>query len=112
MIDVALKITALFSAAWLVSFLLRGRAASTRHAVWTGLMAAALLLPVFGPLAPQVELAWLPADSPRMQQPQPGPQVDPAPVPPRRTPPLRRDRTPLFRSANLRQPARYRRVRR
>jgi len=61
-VDVALKVTALLGVAWTVSFLLRGRAASTRHAVWTGLMAAALLLPLFGALAPSVELAWLPAD--------------------------------------------------
>ena len=68
MLDIAIKITALFGAAWAASFLLRGRAASIRHAVWTGLMAAALLLPVFGALAPSVELAWLPASPPGMQQ--------------------------------------------
>lgn len=67
MLDIAIKITALFGAAWAASFLLRGRAASIRHAVWTGLMAAALLLPILGALAPSVELAWLPANPPRMQ---------------------------------------------
>ena len=68
-VDVALKVTALLGAAWAMSLLLRGRAASSRHAVWTGLMAAALVLPLFGALAPSVELAWLPANPPGMQQP-------------------------------------------
>ena len=68
MLDIAIKITALFGAAWAASLLLRGRAASIRHAVWSGLMAAALLLPMFGALAPSVELAWLPANPPGMKQ--------------------------------------------
>ena len=72
MLDIAIKITALFGAAWAASFLLRGRAASIRHAVWCGLMAAALLLPIFGALAPSIELAWLPAEPPGMQQPPSG----------------------------------------
>ena len=71
MMDLAIKVTALLGAAWVTAFLLRGRAASTRHAVWIGLMAAALALPVFAALAPPVELAWLPADPPGMSQPRP-----------------------------------------
>lgn len=69
MVDVALKVTALLAAAWTVSFLLRGRAASIRHAVWIGLMAAALALPVLAALTPSIELAWLPAGAPEMRQP-------------------------------------------
>lgn len=69
MIDVALKITALFCAAWTISFALRGRAASTRHAVWTGILAAALALPLFGAIAPAVEVAWLPASPAAAPQP-------------------------------------------
>ena len=69
MIDLAVKITALLGAAWVFAFLLRGRAASTRHAVWIGLMAAALALPVFAAFVPSVELAWLPADRPGVSLP-------------------------------------------
>ncbi len=69
MIDLAIKITALLGAAWVAAFLLRGRAASIRHAVWIGLMAAALALPAFAALVPPVELAWLPADPPGILQP-------------------------------------------
>lgn len=78
MIDLAVKVTALLGAAWVVAALLRGRAASTRHAVWIGLMAAALALPVFAALTPRIELAWLPADPPGISQPPqaPGRTVD------------------------------------
>ena len=69
MLDLAIKVTALLGAAWVTAFLLRGRAASTRHAVWIGLMAAALALPVIAALAPPVELAWLPAPPPGISQP-------------------------------------------
>ena len=69
MIDLTLKVTALLGAAWVVATMLRGRAASTRHAVWIGLMAAALALPVFAAVSPRVELAWLPADPPGISQP-------------------------------------------
>jgi beta-lactamase regulating signal transducer with metallopeptidase domain len=64
MIDLTVKITALLGAAWIVASLLRGRAASARHAVWIGLMIAALALPVLTALVPRVELAWLPAEAP------------------------------------------------
>lgn len=69
MMDLAVKVTALLGAAWVVAFLLRGRAASTRHAVWIGLMAAALVLPIFAALVPPVELAWLPAQATAISQP-------------------------------------------
>ena len=62
-VDVALKVTALLAAAWIASSLLRGRAASTRHAVWIGTLMAALALPAMASLTPRVELAWLPAPS-------------------------------------------------
>lgn len=69
MIELALKVTALLGAAWVAAALLRGRAASTRHAVWIGLMTASLVLPVLAALTPRIELAWLPADPPGVSQP-------------------------------------------
>ena len=61
MMDLALKATLLLAAAWVAAFALRSRAASTRHAIWAGVMAAALLLPLGAAFAPALELAVLPA---------------------------------------------------
>ena len=44
---VALKSTAVFGIAWLVSLLLRGRSAASRHLVWTAAAVAVLALPLF-----------------------------------------------------------------
>lgn len=61
MVDVAVKVTALLGAGWILSSLLRGRAASIRHAIWVGALAATLMLPALAGLAPRIELALLPA---------------------------------------------------
>lgn len=71
MVDLAVKITALLGAAWVVAFLLRGRAASARHAVWIGLMIAALALPALAAFVPRVELAWLPSAQAAVASPSP-----------------------------------------
>src|SRR5260370_21255424 len=44
-IGAALKGTAVVGAAWLSTFLLRGRSAAVRHLVWTAAAAAVLALP-------------------------------------------------------------------
>ncbi|HUJ48652.1 MAG TPA: TonB family protein [Bryobacteraceae bacterium] len=44
---VALKSTAVLGIAWLVSLLLRGRSAASRHLVWTAAAVAVLALPLF-----------------------------------------------------------------
>src|SRR5260370_33094964 len=44
-IGAALKSTAVLGAAWLFTFLLRGRSAAVRHLVWTAAAAAVLSLP-------------------------------------------------------------------
>lgn len=59
-IELAVKITALLGAAWIAAHVLRSRAASTRHALWIGVMTAALALPLIAAFVPAVELPWLP----------------------------------------------------
>lgn len=63
--DLALKATALLAAGCVAAFLLRRRDASTRHAVWSGLMGAALLLPLVAAVAPSIEVPLLPAAAAR-----------------------------------------------
>ncbi len=61
--SVAVKSTALLSAAWLGVFALRRRSAAARHLVWMAAFAAALALPILSIALPAIELprtAWLP----------------------------------------------------
>lgn len=74
--DLALKATALLAAGCVAAFLLRRRDASTRHAVWSGLMGAALLLPLVAALAPAIEVPLLPAAAARAAR------ITPVPVAP------------------------------
>jgi beta-lactamase regulating signal transducer with metallopeptidase domain len=59
-IELAVKLTALLGTAWIAAHVLRSRAASTRHALWIGVMTAALALPAIAAFVPAVELPWLP----------------------------------------------------
>ena len=74
--DLALKATALLAAGCVAAFLLRRLDASTRHAVWSGLMGAALLLPLVAVLAPSIEVPLLPAAAARATR------ITPVPVAP------------------------------
>ena len=63
----ALKSTLVLGAAWLITFLLRGRSAAARHMVWTAAAAALLALPLLTVALPALHLAVanavLPADT-------------------------------------------------
>ena len=61
--DLVVKATVLLGIAWIAALLLRGRAASTRHAVWAGLTAATLMLPLMVSFAPTIDVPVLPAAS-------------------------------------------------
>jgi TonB family protein len=63
LLNLAVKSTALLSAAWLAAFALRRRSAAARHMVWMAAFAAALTLPVLSISLPALHLpgmAWLP----------------------------------------------------
>lgn len=77
-VDLVVKATLLLAAAWGAAFVLRRRAASTRHAVWVGLLAATLLLPAIAMLAPSITLPLLPA---RIAVAPPAMRVQPESVP-------------------------------
>ncbi len=60
--SLALKTTALLTAAWLCAWMLRKRSASARHLVWTAAFAAALGLPALSVALPALQLpgaGWL-----------------------------------------------------
>jgi TonB family protein len=63
----ALKSTLVLGAAWLITYLLRGRTAAARHMVWTAAAAALVALPLLTVTLPGVRLrlanAVLPADT-------------------------------------------------
>src|SRR5260370_28138137 len=52
----ALKSTAVLGAAWLSTFLLRGRSAAVRHLVWTAAAAAVLALPFLSVSLPALSI--------------------------------------------------------
>src|ERR1035437_2641322 len=62
----ALKSTLVLGAAWLITYLLRGRSAAARHMVWTASAAALLALPLLSVGLPALRVrianAVLPAD--------------------------------------------------
>ena len=62
----ALKSTLVLGAAWLITYLLRGRSAAARHTVWTAAAAALVALPLLSVALPAVRVrianAVLPAD--------------------------------------------------
>jgi beta-lactamase regulating signal transducer with metallopeptidase domain len=53
---VVVRVTLLLGAAWLVTFLMRRAAASTRHVVWVSAIACAVLVPLAPRIAPQWQL--------------------------------------------------------
>src|SRR5579859_3987242 len=55
-IGAALKNTAVLGAAWLATFLLRGRSAAARHLVWTAAAAAVLALPFLSVSLPALRI--------------------------------------------------------
>ena len=63
----ALKSTLVLGAAWIITYLLRGRTAAARHMVWTAAAAALVALPLLTVALPGVRLrmanAVLPADT-------------------------------------------------
>ena len=63
----ALKSTLVLGAAWLITYLLRGRTAAARHMVWTAAAAALVALPLLTVTLPGVRVrvanAVLPADT-------------------------------------------------
>jgi TonB family protein len=62
----ALKSTLVLGAAWLITYLLRGRSAAARHTIWTASAAALIALPLLSVSLPAVRVrlvnALLPAD--------------------------------------------------
>ena len=62
----ALKSTLVLGAAWLITYLLRGRSAAARHTVWTAAAAALVALPLLTVALPALRVrmanAVLPAD--------------------------------------------------
>jgi TonB family protein len=57
LLDVSLKASVLFGAAWLCSILLRRASAAARHAAWTAVAGAVLLLPLLSAFLPAWEVA-------------------------------------------------------
>jgi TonB family protein len=57
MMDAALKGTAILGVAWLTAFVMRGRSAATRHAVWTAAFAVLLALPLLSLLLPALPVS-------------------------------------------------------
>ena len=68
MAELVVKATVVLALGWCAAFVLRGRAASTRHSVWAGVLAAVLMLPVIGAFAPSIDLPLLPAANERAAQ--------------------------------------------
>jgi len=57
LVGVSLKSAAILAAAWLLTFLLRGRSAAARHLVWTAAAAAILTLPLLSIALPSWHIA-------------------------------------------------------
>lgn len=60
LVALILKVTLLLGSGILAAALLRKRSAAERHDVWTFALVAAVLLTLFGPVAPSIELAVAP----------------------------------------------------